>query len=171
MSAIGTGAPETWAYSYVAPAIPFKEKGRTREEGCDCWGIIRLGYLEQAGIALPAFLEGYPDTKDTELLAALIHRERQDLPFRPVAERMPGESLADFHRRLAPLIRPLDVLLLPIMGDLCHVGLACGGGQFIHTEVGVDCRINAYAGQRAERWAIRLAEGGAWRHRDVEGRP
>lgn len=162
------GQPEPWARDYIG--MPFVEKGRDGA-GVDCWGLIALVLERQGGIQVPTFEDCYCSTEETELLGAVIAREKAKLPFRPIALRADGEGALAFHRRLAPLVRPLDVLLLRMMGDLCHVGIACGGGQFLHTEVGINCVMNAYAGPRAERWRLRLAEGGVYRHRGLEAAP
>lgn len=42
-----------WADDYVG--LPFKLGGRTREEGLDCWGLVRLVLIEQTGILYPAW--------------------------------------------------------------------------------------------------------------------
>ena len=39
-----------WANAYVG--LPWADLGRDRT-GCDCWGLARLVYAEQLGIALP----------------------------------------------------------------------------------------------------------------------
>ena len=48
----------TWASNYLG--IPFRAHGRTRA-GCDCWGLVRLIYQEQLGVALPEFAGVSPD--------------------------------------------------------------------------------------------------------------
>lgn len=42
-----------WADEYVG--ISFKSKGRTREEGLDCWGLVRLVLIEQTGVIYPSY--------------------------------------------------------------------------------------------------------------------
>lgn len=34
--------------------VPYKYMGRT-EEGCDCWGFVRLVMKEERGVVLPSF--------------------------------------------------------------------------------------------------------------------
>ena len=52
--------------------IQFKEKGRTYEEGLDCWGLFRLFYQDQFNIELPSYVESYEKIDDKKLLGSLI---------------------------------------------------------------------------------------------------
>lgn len=73
----------TWWGEYVN--LPFLDRGRTRD-GLDCWGLVRLVYREQRGIALPDLGGEYLNTRDGDALAPLLQAQ---LPaWRPVA---PGE--------------------------------------------------------------------------------
>lgn len=158
-----TGPEMPWANDYMR--VPFVDLGRSRA-GVDCWGLIYLALTEQAGAAVPLFLDEYENTADREYISALIERKRQSAPFRPVAPRRPDEKAQAYIRRLAPLVRPLDVLLLPMVGELCHVGIAFGAGRFLHAEVGRGVLNNTFdpTREQGERWALRLAAGGAYRH-------
>ena len=84
-----TGQPEPWARSFVG--LPFVEHGRNRR-GADCWGLGVVLYREVAGIALPAYAEGYTDTADVAHLASLVARAQASAPFLPVLERLEGEA-------------------------------------------------------------------------------
>lgn len=62
-----------WARQYVG--IKFREKGRTRGEGVDCWGLVRLLYAERRGIHLPSLQDGYAGVGDAGGIAGLFARQ------------------------------------------------------------------------------------------------
>ncbi len=162
-----TDAMAPWAGRYIG--LPFVEHGRNLA-GADCWGLVTVIYREEAGIELPPFSGCYVSTAEHEHLESLIAKEREVLPFRTIAERL-GESDRDYAVRLAGLVRPLDVLILKETGSLCHLGVAIGGGRFLHTMEGRGCIMSVFDPrmEKGERWAARLAAGGVWRHRSLEG--
>ena len=57
-----------WANAYVG--LPWADLGRDRT-GCDCWGLARLVYAEQLGIALPSYSDAYPCAGEQAEVAAL----------------------------------------------------------------------------------------------------
>lgn len=54
--------------------IPYIPQGRSKT-GCDCWGLIRIVYLESFGVELPSYAGEYADPPETEERALLISRE------------------------------------------------------------------------------------------------
>lgn len=63
----------SWVRQYIG--IPFLACGRKKEEGLDCWGLVRTVYDEQFDIHLPEFSSHYSDTKKDykEITKSLEH--------------------------------------------------------------------------------------------------
>ena len=100
--------------------IPFKSKGRTRE-GLDCWGLIRLLYLEQFQIELPSYVDDYLSASDFKTAGKLIED--------------------NLHRwiKIDPSIRTLgDVIVLRIYGQPIHMGMLINDQQMIHVFKNID---------------------------------
>lgn len=131
-----------WWNAYVG--IPYADRGRSHA-GADCWGLVRLVYQEQFATALPSFVDDYAHSADpaVEELAA---REREG--WEPV-QGEPAEG---------------DVLLFRIAGRLAHVGVAIGGGQFLHAREGHAATIERL---NSGSWKHRVA--GAYRYRAQPG--
>lgn len=102
-----------WAAQYVA--VPFREKGRTRD-GVDCYGLVRLIYQEQRGIELPSYADDYASTADAREITALVRGE--------VAARW--TAIARVEARL------FDVAIFTLCGQPTHVGLILDPPWFIH---------------------------------------
>lgn len=139
-ASLAGGAPALdWSAAYVG--IRYAPVGRDRS-GCDCWGLVRLVYRDQAGIALPSYAGGYTDPEELAQVDALIGRARADGPWRPVDRP-----------------RPKDVALFRRGRLDSHLGIVVAPGRMLHME-GEDCaKITDY---RTGRWAARLV--GHYRH-------
>lgn len=123
-----------WVSSYIG--LPFQEKGRTRA-GLDCWGLIRLIWLERGGIDLPVWAEGYAETDpcpETSCHLAACARS--------FAEIQAGQERAG------------DILLFRTGRHLAHVGLCIGAGRMLHILAGLASAVERY---RSPRWLPRLA--------------
>ena len=107
----------TWWNDYVG--IPYKLTGRTREDGLDCWGLVRLIHQEQFDIELPSFSE-------------------EDHSAANVREVMAAQRENWIHTD-DPKIG--DVILLRVLGSASHVGLYLGDKQFIHAKEGINSAI------------------------------
>lgn len=129
----GFGSDDKWVIQYLD--IPFLAKGRTRE-GLDCWGLIRLAWAEQCGVALPLWLDGYRDTAPCAHTAA--HLAACAEAFREIP---PGSAC------------PGDILLFRTGRHLSHVGLALAGGRMLHITAGIDSCTERYV---SPRWLPRL---------------
>lgn len=134
----GVGSDDEWVKAYIG--LPFLEKGRDRA-GLDCWGLIRLVYAEQLRVALPAWVEGYADTRPGPDTAAHLAACAESFAEVPAGGERPG-----------------DILLFRTGPHLSHVGLCLGGGRMLHILEGIDSTVERY---RSPRWLPRLA--GAYR--------
>ncbi len=116
--------------------LPYAERGRTRA-GLDCWGLVRLVYLETWGIKLPVYLEDDYAAADMARTSHLIDRHRQ-------AGWSPVEAGTE---------RTGDVILLRVMGLPCHVGLVAGKGRMLHVMGEQDVTCERYG---SALWAKRV---------------
>lgn len=108
----------SWWNEYVG--IQYKAKGRDRE-GLDCWGLVRLVYLEKFDTLLPSFAEVY-EQKEHEKQAELIamHKEGWEKTSHPATG---------------------DVVLFRINGSESHVGIVTNPSYFLHVREGQDAVI------------------------------
>jgi cell wall-associated NlpC family hydrolase len=154
---------DAWWGEYTRGDIHWRERGRTRESGVDCWGLLHLVYRERLGIVLPDYASEYTSTADRAALARLIAREKGD--WVPVWESRTLRSLKrEAGAREAPpkgVSRPFDALLLPIAGEPCHVGICVEGSMFLHIARGAEVALDDWADLR---WAARMSRGGIYRH-------
>lgn len=108
-----------WVGRYVG--LDFKEGGRSREEGVDCWGLVRLVYAERLGIYLPGLDGEYRGVDDSEAIGRIVAHQR------------------DFSRRWRPI--PVDeravgdVALLRVLGG-AHVGVLVSRTRMLHAQLG-----------------------------------
>lgn len=106
----------SWVDRYIG--IEFRSRGRTRVEGLDCWGLVRLVYIDQLGVLLPALSDRYDTVTDAAGVGAAV-----------AGELGPGGS----GWGLVPAPLELgDVLLFRIAGDLWHVGVAVARHRMLH---------------------------------------
>lgn len=116
--------------------IPFVEHGRSLD-GCDCWGIVRLGLERGFGVLVPDYAEDYVTTTDREEIAALMNRESLGWEELRASEAQPG-----------------DVVLFRIQGQVCHAGLVLAPPVFLHAVLGI--------GSALERWDSAIWEKRLW---------
>lgn len=104
-----------WLDPYMR--IPFRDRGRDRQTGADCYGLARLILWEQAGVDMPAF-----DALESEERAETIAREAEMLI--PI---LPGEE------------KRFDLVVLRAIDGRTssdsHLGLVTRPGWLVHTEV------------------------------------
>lgn len=111
-----------WSNNYIG--IPFKYKGRTKEDGLDCWGLARLIYKNEYNISLPSFSADYEDS-DYERIEDLIAQYKEG--WEAVSEPEEG-----------------NIVVLRIMGAESHIGVAVSKTHFIHAREGSESAIEAF---------------------------
>ena len=65
-----------WTKKYAG--IDFKDRGRSRGEGVDCWGLVRLIYLEEFGVELPDLSSCYESIKDLDAISDQVAAGERD---------------------------------------------------------------------------------------------
>ena len=63
-----------WIKDYIG--IPYVNRGRDRDPGVDCWGLIRLVYEERFGALLPSFQGQYRNARSQRTVSRLIDSHR-----------------------------------------------------------------------------------------------
>lgn len=112
-----------WVGKYVG--IPFKSQGRD-EQGCDCWGLVRLVYTKELQITLPS----YGEISATDL-ASVADNISQSYALEPWVEVVRKD------------VRPFDVAVMKFHGSrhIGHVGVIVDSKNLIHTEKNFDAAI------------------------------
>jgi cell wall-associated NlpC family hydrolase len=114
--------------------LPYRDHGRG-PEAFDCWGLVRLVYLEVFKIELPSFVDGYLSASwDAEGVAALVVHERAR--WREVQDRREG-----------------DVVVIRMAARPRHVGLWLEGNRMLHTLAGHDSALESL---ESPKWARRI---------------
>ena len=129
-----------WLSKYIK--IPFVEHGRV-EEGCDCWGLIRLIYERELGLDLPSLLD-YKDTNDRFSISNLVEVEKK-IQWVEVPD---GEE------------KEFDVVIFRILKVPTHVGLVYKKGGMIHSGKGKGTYLTDF--RKEHHWKKRLY--GTFRH-------
>lgn len=130
-----------WSNRYIG--IPFEDKGRT-DQGCDCWGLVRLVYQRELGFELPSLLD-YSDTKDSKTISKMIRQHQDDLTWLPVETQH---------------AQPFDVCVFRMVGVAAHVGIVVKNGLMLHCQRGSCTVHDEYL--RDSNWSKRLE--GIYRH-------
>ena len=125
-----------WHNDYIG--IQYEEKGRTREEGLDCWGLVRLVQKEQFNNELPSFVE--QQTSDEAELEELFATQREG-----------WVQVQDYKEG--------DVILFKVMGFESHVGTYIGDGKFLNISQG---RTSVIERLDSSKWERRIV--GAFRY-------
>lgn len=107
--------------------IPWVEKGRGFE-GCDCWGLLRLVYLEECGVELPGYGERYETVADRAALAELIA----------------GAKFEQWSEIPAGTERAFDAVLIREGREQTHIGLVVTPGRCLHVDRGNTSVIESY---------------------------
>jgi len=93
--------------------LPYSPKGRSRS-GVDCWGLVRLFYLEIFKVELPSYLMEYSSSEDSSSVADAVRNN------------LPNWSKVD-------VIEFGDLLVFNVLGFPCHTGVALNSNDFLHS--------------------------------------
>lgn len=128
--------------------LPYAELGRSRA-GVDCWGLVRLGFAELAGIELPSYVDGYVSTGERAEIATLIGAAQGAPEWAPV---------------LPDALQPFDVAVFRRGRLDSHLGLVVDPNlsRMLHAAAGHGSRAESFA---TGYWMPRLV--GFWRHREL----
>lgn len=116
-----------WAAGYVG--LPYRVGGRERD-GLDCWGLVRLVWREEFGLAVPehAGVEWGCEAA-TASVSAYIAQEAAGAGYWPVAAGQEREG---------------DAILLRVRGLPLHVGVVLTPGIMLHVAEGADAVVEGY---------------------------
>lgn len=138
-----------WASQYVG--IPYVDYGRTHD-GCDCWGLARLIWKEQAGIDLPEF---DVDPRDGEAAEDAILSNMG--PWELV---VPGDE----HELDGVLMTGCFGKGLDTRRAAMHVGIVIADGLLIHTTANTGASVIARYRDRMLGHSV----VGFYRHRSID---
>lgn len=108
--------------------IPYVVHGRD-ESGVDCWGLVRLVYLEQFNIELPCLADRYEHTRfeDAKTLASVVNDVKQEWFEIPYAQREVG-----------------DVIVMRYAGEPMHVGIVVSEDTMLHARCNRGVGLTVY---------------------------
>lgn len=130
-----------WWNTYIRGPVPYLAKGRTMD-GCDCWGLLRLVYLQEFGLHVPSYLEDYDSSDDRADAAAAISRHIHEWTPVPMGSERSGDAVS-----------------ILISGLPCHVGVVTVPGRMLHITRGIEASVESY---KSCRWSRRVE--GIYRH-------
>lgn len=129
-----------WSDEYIG--IPFVENDQGSRKGTNCWGIVRLIYLEQRGILLPSYDGSYRGIRDFAGLDIVIHRAIAQL-WKPIA-----------------VPKPFNIIVTKAGKDVSHIGVVIDHREFIHTRESVMSATMVRGSRREDyhsnRWLRRI---------------
>lgn len=99
--------------------IPFKDHGRTKAEGVDCWGLFRLVQEEVFGVVQPTYDRVYATVREREAINNMIQGV--------------VDSAEEWVQIPAEAARVGDAILLYRYREY-HVGVVAYPGKMLHVE-------------------------------------
>lgn len=100
--------------------IPFKNRGRDFD-GCDCWGLARLIYMNEYNISLPSFVDVYKDASEGKRVSEAI---------------VNNKKLVNYVEHVSPEYG--DICVFNINGSPAHVGVYVGKQLVLHVLKGTN---------------------------------
>ena len=120
--------------------VPFALHGRSYD-GWDCWGVVTCGYRDVGGVELPLYVDEYDEADPRDVrLYTLVETAAADGTWRMID-------------RATEQPRPLDVVVLRILGRPLHVGLMVDKRRMIHCEHRAGTVVEPF---ESKMWAKRL---------------
>jgi cell wall-associated NlpC family hydrolase len=101
---------------------PYKSRGRSLDEGVDCYGLVKIYYERELDVQLSDYWYEHDWWKDDE-------KKNADLLMGPNEEGFVNvdESVRQVH----------DVLFFRVLSDVVnHMGVYVGDGKFLHSKDG-----------------------------------
>lgn len=129
-----------WSNDFIK--IPFAERGRSRAEGVDCWGLARIIYKELLNIDLPSLLD-YVDTDDRLKISQLYNSEHNTW-----IDIKQGDE------------KEFDIIIFKMNGLPTHVGIVISKDTMIHCERGSGVSVVNF--RKENQWYRRII--GIYRH-------
>lgn len=127
--------PPSWVREYVG--LEFADRGRDRTGGVDCWGLLRLVYLERLGVVLPSYVDAYVGIDDAAGVSSVAAMELSH-----------WTPLPDGPERVG------DVGLFRIDGRRWHVGVAVSRTKMLHAIEGAQTCVETLP---SPLWTPRLS--------------
>ncbi len=105
-----------WSDKYIG--IPYVDRGRGFD-GCDCWGLARLVYARELGIALPSYTGAYSSAEEAAEVAALLDTRNRMQTWQQVSTPRTFDLILYRHGRLSTHVAIVidDCRMLHIQSD------------------------------------------------------
>lgn len=129
-----------WVEKYVG--IPFKDGGQDFD-GCDCYQLFRLVYLNEFHIAIPSYAGQYVSAQERAEVSSLIAGHVVEAPWHSVATPRLG-----------------DGVLFRIENHPWHCGLVLSPDEFLHVMESLGTSVIERLS--SHRWSRRIV--GFYRH-------
>lgn len=135
-----------WINRYIG--IPFVSGGRTFD-GADCYGLVRLVYMEELHIKLPILANEYKDAKSRKETVKVVQEQR----IAPYWKSVPKGSE-----------KPFDVAVVNMANVPSHIGIVAYKGTILHCQSECNCVKEDY---RRGPWKMPNKIVGFYRHKEM----
>ena len=99
--------------------IQYISKGRDRNKGLDCWGLVLDFYLNEFGIKLPSFEDRYISSDDQDSVHSFIESNKKELIAKGEWAKVTEPQFG-------------DVVLCKIKGINLHTGIVIEENKMLH---------------------------------------